>query len=164
MPALQSRTGETIESIVREYRGRKGVLLHLFHRIQDAYGYVPQEAMQPIAEALHMHPSTVFGTLTFYTEFRTEPPPPVLVGMCLGPTCHLRGAEVIKQIVEYQLGLDDHGHAHDNTCGLHIVQCAGHCHLSPLIYVNEEPRQVEVAQAVALTQDVQRLVAEGVSA
>ncbi len=148
---LQSRTGETIDQIVNEYRGRQGVLLHVFHRIQEAFGYVPQEAMEPMASAFRIHPSTLFGTLTFYSEFRTVPPAKVAVGMCLGPTCHIKGAEVVKQILEYRLGLSGE-HAAFPDVAIHEVECAGHCHLAPLVYVNgkpEGPVEVSAAQQLA---------------
>lgn len=156
----QPPTPATIEAIVGEFRGRQGVLLHIFHRLQEAFGYVPQEAMEPVAEALRLHPSTVYGTLTFYSELRTEPPAPIEVRMCLGPTCHLRGAEVVKEVLEYRLGVP-HGSRRSASGDVEIreVECAGHCHLAPLLYVNGEPNgPVEIAAAAALADRVRGLV------
>ncbi|MSQ27203.1 MAG: hypothetical protein EXR51_03570 [Dehalococcoidia bacterium] len=153
---------EPIEAILRPYQGRKGVLLEVFHRVQEAYGYVPQAAMEPIAKLLNLHPSTVYGSLTFYTEFRTAPPPRVLVGMCLGPTCHIRGAETVKDILQRRLGLPASGHNDDNSCGIHVIQCAGHCQYAPLVYVNGEARrEVTVGGAAALADEVSAVVARG---
>src|SRR5947209_4626103 len=92
---------QPIEAILRPYQGRKAVLLEIFHKVQEAYGYVPPEAMVPIAKTLRMHAPTVYGTLTFYTEFRTTPPAAAEIEICLGPTCHLMGAPVIKEILEH---------------------------------------------------------------
>lgn len=155
---VASKTGETIDQIVNEYRGRRGVILQVFHRIQEAYGYVPAEAMEPIAEAFRIHPSTLFGTLTFYSEFRTTPPAKVEIGMCLGPTCHIKGAEVVKQILEHRLGLGGHDHGSSDVA-IHEVECAGHCHLSPLVYVNRTPEgPVEIVGAAALASRIQAQV------
>lgn len=148
-------TPPAIRELVRPYQGRRGVLLEVFHRIQEAYGYVPPEAMEPIARALGMHPSTVYGTLTFYTELRTTPPPQVQISMCLGPTCHIQGAETIRAILEHKLGIDNGEATQDDRCGIHIVQCSGNCHLAPLLYVNGLPRlRVQVADASVLAQEV----------
>ena len=158
----ESRTGQTIEGIVRDYQGRRGVLLEVFHRVQEAYGYVPSEAMEPIARALRMRPSTVYGTLTFYTEFRTAPPPKVQINMCLGPTCHVKSADVIKKILEHRLGIDAEGHSPDNSYGIHVIQCAGHCHKAPLLYLNGQVRgEVAIAEAVGLSVEVRELAEEG---
>jgi len=156
---VASKTGETIEQIVNEYRGRRGVILQVFHRLQAAYGYVPQEAMEPIATALRIHPSTLFGTLTFYSEFRTTAPAKVEVGMCLGPTCHIKGAEVVKQVLEHRLGLSGGDHHGGSDVAIHEVECAGHCHLSPLVYVNGVPEgPVAIAAAAELAGRIQAKV------
>lgn len=147
-----------LEGILREFQGRKGVLLEVFHRIQHMYGYVPLATIEPVGRALHMSAPAVYGTLTFYTEFRTSPPPKVRIGMCLGPTCHIKGAEVTKDILEHHLGIAKDGTTPDNTYGVHVVQCAGHCHLAPLLYLNDEVRgNVEIGDAVRVVEDARRL-------
>ncbi|MBI2887307.1 MAG: NAD(P)H-dependent oxidoreductase subunit E [Chloroflexi bacterium] len=162
MPGQQPLAG--LEGILREYQGRRGVLLEVFHRVQDAYGYVPPEAIEPIARALRMHAPTVYGTLTFYTEFRTAAPPRVLVNMCLGPTCHLRGAEAIRRILERRLQLDENGRSPDGAVGVHVVQCAGHCHVAPLAYLNGQVRgRLAMSDVVALAEEA-RFLAGGASA
>ncbi|MEK7217035.1 MAG: NAD(P)H-dependent oxidoreductase subunit E [Chloroflexota bacterium] len=150
-----------IEAVLRPYQGRKGVLLEVFHRVQEEYGYVPQSAMEPIAKLLNLHPSTVYGSLTFYTEFRTSPPPGILIGMCLGPTCHIRGAEIIREILQRRLGLSASGDTEDNSCGIHVIQCAGHCQHAPLVYVNGAARrEVTVGGAAALADEVAAALAQ----
>jgi len=119
------------------------VLLEVFHKIQEAYGYVPQEAMEPIARALRMHAPTVYGTLTFYTEFRLKPAAATSFEICLGPTCCLLGARVIQEILEYRLAGADYE--------IREVECAGHCQFAPLLYLNGAIRaNVKVADAAAL--------------
>lgn len=149
---------EVLDGILREYQGRRGVLLEVFHRIQDAFGYVPLETMEPIAKALHMHAPTVYGTLTFYTEFRTSPPPGVQINICLGPTCHLKGAEAIKQVLEYQLSIHREGMTANNAFGIHVVQCAGHCHKAPLLYINGRVRgNVAMSEVAELAAEARAL-------
>ncbi len=134
------------------------MLLEVFHRIQHTYGYVPLATIEPVGKALHMSAPAVYGTLTFYTEFRTSPPPKVRIGMCLGPTCHIKGAEVTKEILEHHLGIAKDGSTLDNTYGVHVVQCAGHCHLAPLLYLNDEVHgNVEIGDAVRVVEDARRL-------
>lgn len=137
---------QDIQEIVRPYQGRRGVLLEVFHKVQEAYGYVPQEAMEPIARALRMHAPTVYGTLTFYTEFRLKPAAAASFEICLGPTCCLMGARVIQEILEYRLQGSDFE--------IREVECAGHCQFAPLLYLNGEVRaRVGVGTAAALAEE-----------
>ncbi len=146
-------TQEAVDAIVAPFRGRRGVLLEIFHQIQEHFGYIPKEAMEPIADALNMHPSTVYGSLTFYTELRTAPPPRVTINMCLGPTCHVNNADTIREIIEHRIEGND-------GCGIHVIQCAGHCHLAPLLYVNNSPRtNVKVSDAAAIADEAKSLAA-----
>lgn len=129
---------ERLTPILDKHRGRKGVLLQLLQEVQEEFGYVPQESIGPISKAMNMAPSLIYGTATFYSELRTQPPPNIEVEMCLGPTCHLQGAERIRAILKARMGLNDDWRTPDNNVGMHVVQCAGHCHLAPLLYVDGE--------------------------
>ncbi len=129
---------ESLTPILDKYRGRRGVLLQLLQEVQEEFGYIPQESIGPMSKAMNMAPSMIFGTATFYSELKTTPPPKVQVEMCLGPTCHLQGAEHIRAILKARLGLNDEWRTADNSVGIHIIQCAGHCHLAPLLYLDGE--------------------------
>ena len=147
-------SAESLESILDPYRGRRGVLLEALHKVQESYGYIPQEALGAISKALNQPPSLIYGTITFYAELRTQPPPATLVEICLGPTCHLRGARIIKGILEDKLGIGEEGVTADGKVGIRVMQCAGHCHLAPLLYVNHQPRRnVRVRDAVLLAEE-----------
>ncbi|MBI4498895.1 MAG: NAD(P)H-dependent oxidoreductase subunit E [Chloroflexi bacterium] len=150
--AATARSGESLHDILKEFRGKKGVLLAVLHRVQEAYGYIPRETIAPIGQALNLPAPLVWGSLSFYSEFRTEPPPQTEVHLCLGPTCHLRGADHIKRILELRLGIDPKtGRSPDNEFGVRIMQCPGHCHVAPLMYVNEENVSgLPVSEAAAL--------------
>jgi len=143
---------ESLDDILSEFRGKKGVLLAVLHRVQEAFGYIPRETIAPIGKALNLPPALVSGSLTFYSEFRTQPPPTTELHICLGPTCHLRGADHIKRILEMRLGIDPKTmRSEDGEYGVHILQCPGHCHVSPLMYVNEENVSgLEVSEAAGL--------------
>lgn len=156
-------TGEKLEDILREFRGRKGVLLAVLHRVQEAYGYIPKETVAPIGKALGMPAPLVFGSLSFYSEFRTEPPPATEVAMCFGPTCSQRGAAHIRRILEHRLDMDQRkGRSADGKTGVRVLQCPGHCHVAPLMYVNgQNVSGLEVGQAAALADEIKTGAYEG---
>lgn len=133
-----ARTGESIQDILADFPERRGMLLAILHRVQQAYGFIPLETLEAIARHVNMTRSLVYGMITFYSEFRTRLPAPNVVDMCLGPTCHLRGAKAIKRRIEERLKIDSKGDSADGAVTLRVVQCAGFCHLAPLLYLNGE--------------------------
>lgn len=150
-----SGSGESIEEILADFPQRRGVLLAILHRVQDAYGYIPLETLDAIARHLNMTRSLVYGAITFYSEFRTTPPARNVIDMCLGPTCHLRDAQAIKRRIEERLSIGPKGNAADGSVTLHVVQCAGFCHMAPLVYLNGEAHGQVTREGVdALLEDL----------
>jgi NADH:ubiquinone oxidoreductase subunit E len=98
----------------------------------------------------------VYGSLSFYSEFRTEPPPATEVAMCFGPTCSQRGAGHIRRILEHRLDIDPRTmRSADGQYGLRVLQCPGHCHVAPLLYVNGQNRSgCAVSEAAALADEI----------
>ena len=65
-------------AIIDELKDLEGPLLPILHGIQEEFGYVPQDALPVIAEELELSRAEVHGVVTFYHDFRGQPP----VGMC----------------------------------------------------------------------------------
>ena len=80
-------------------------MIPLLQGTQAVYGYVPQEAMVRIAEALGEPLSSVFGVATFYAQFRLVPRGKNIVRVCHGTACHVSGAPLVSQEVERHLGI-----------------------------------------------------------
>ena len=60
--------------------------------VQDALGYLPDEALEEVASRMDKTINEVWGVASFYTNFRFTPPGDRVVEVCWGPTCHLLGA------------------------------------------------------------------------
>ncbi len=108
-------------------------LLTAFHRIQQAYGYVPRETIPVIATKFRTTPAMLYGALDFYSEIRTVPPAETIVEWCSGPACLLKGSMNIRRVLESILGCEMSQNTDDRAFGLRLVQCDGTCHLAPLV-------------------------------
>jgi len=65
--------------LLKPFEPDKGDLLAALHALQHEYGFVPSDAVTEVAKKLRMNASAVFGALSFYSEFRTTPPPKNMV-------------------------------------------------------------------------------------
>jgi NADH:ubiquinone oxidoreductase subunit E len=121
--------------LVREFKPNAGHLLAALHKIQHHVGYIPTEAVAAVAKQLRMTAAEVFGALTFYSEFRTAPPPKVQVNWCSGPTCRLKGGDNIRKAMESVLAVGMEENTADAVAGIHLQQCDGSCEYAPLVWL-----------------------------
>ena len=62
---------------------------------QDEFGYIPDLAIEVIAEYTNHTINEVWGVASFYPNFRFTKPGENILEICWGPTCHLAGAAKI---------------------------------------------------------------------
>jgi len=123
-----------IQRVIREYETQKWGLIPMLQRVQEELGYIPREALPPIAEALRLSPSQVQGVVTFYAQFSLVPR-----GKYVLPprtACHVRGGRAILRMVKRELGLEEGQTTEDYRFTLETVACLGACFLAPTMMVN----------------------------
>jgi len=125
-----------VQKIIREYGERKWGLIPLLQRVQEEIGYIPKEAVEPIAESLRLFPSQVQGVISFYSQFSTEPRGRNIVRVCRGTACHVRGGRTILKVVQQNLGIQEGKTTEDLKYTLETVACLGTCFLAPVMMVN----------------------------
>ncbi|MET4576934.1 NAD(P)H-dependent oxidoreductase subunit E [Ottowia thiooxydans] len=124
---------DRVAELVAVHRDRPGALLPLLHDIQDALGYVPAVAVEPIAEALNLSRAEVHGVLTYYHHFRTEPAAGVVVQVCRAEACRACGSEALFEHAQRVLARPG-----TPSCHLESVYCLGLCASSPAMVVADK--------------------------
>ena len=129
---------QAVHSIVSQ--GPKGpdALIPLLQAVQRKLSYIPEEAIVAISERTGIATSEVFGTMTFYAQFRLEPQGRNLIQVCRGTACHVRGAVAVLSALERVLGIKDGETTSDMEYTLETVACVGACALAPTMVMNEE--------------------------
>ena len=111
-------------------------VLSSLHAVLDEIGYIPDEAVEEVANSSHVTINEVWGVASFYTNFRFRPPAANSVEICWGPTCHLLGAQQIVKAVFDDLGLEGEGDTEDNRASVKLNTCLGACSQAPVIMIN----------------------------
>lgn len=125
-----------ISKILEAYGGNKEALIAVLQRVQGQLGYLPEEAIYQIAKSLKISESEVFGTATFYAQFRFNPPGEHNIKVCLGTACHVRGGARILETVERELGIKPGEITPDRRFELERIACFGCCALAPVVVVD----------------------------
>ena len=116
------------------YQDALELILGACQEAQHLYGYVPPEAAQLIADHLGVTINRVFGLLTFYADFRTEPPGKHFMLLCHGTACYVMGSQKLVDDLQSRHGIRDGGTTSDGEFSLQVVNgCLGVCDLAPVI-------------------------------
>lgn len=137
MSASTEPTLQDLRDLVAEFEPGRGHVMTALHKVQDTYGYITPRAIEVVARQLNTTPALVYGTVSFYDDFRTDPPPETEVKWCSGPACRLLGGDLIRRALEAEFGIPVGGHTPDHKIGLHLGQCNGTCHEAPQVWVDE---------------------------
>jgi formate dehydrogenase subunit gamma len=71
------------------YRHLEGAALPILLASQETFGCVPEEAVALVADALNLSRAEIHGTVTFYHDFRKEPPGKRVLRLCRAESCQV---------------------------------------------------------------------------
>ncbi|NQT69709.1 MAG: NADH-quinone oxidoreductase subunit NuoE [Desulfobacteraceae bacterium] len=125
-----------LTALIEKHENEKWALIPLLQEVQEAFGYVPPESIEPIAQALKMFPSQVQGVITFYAGFSLKPKGKYVLKVCRGTACHVKGSRNILRLMQNELGLEKGETSADYQFTLETVACLGACFVAPAMMVN----------------------------
>ena len=115
---------------------RQAALIEVLHEAQEIFGYLPEHVQEFVAEKLRLPLGRVFGVISFYHYFTTEPRGKHQINCCLGTACFVRGAEKIVEQLEDALGIKMGEVTPDKKFSLGTLRCVGACSLAPVVIVD----------------------------
>lgn len=125
-------------TIARDFADLPGGLLPILHRLQDHFGFVPQEAVAVVARALQLSRAEVHGVISFYHHFRTSAPGRRTLYVCRSEACQAMGGKAIEEQARKTLGVDWHGTSADRSISLEPIYCLGNCACAPSVMLDEQ--------------------------
>jgi formate dehydrogenase subunit gamma len=86
--------------IIDANKHREGAALPVLHALQHVFGCVPEAAVPMVAEALNLSRAEIYGTVTFYHDFRNEPPGRRVLKLCRAESCQAAGGDALAARAE----------------------------------------------------------------
>ena len=99
--------------------------------------WLPQKAMEKVADLLGMPYIRVLEIATFYTMFNLAPVGKYFIQLCGTTPCMLRGADEIIKICEDRIGEQRQVTA-DGLFSWLEVECLGACCNAPMVQINDD--------------------------
>ena len=126
-----------LDEVLKSFLGEKGELIPILQQVQEELGYLSEGAMRRIALFVGVPEATVFGTATFYTQFKFTPVGRNVIKVCRGTGCYVKGASQLLDELEKELGSGDGETTPDMNYTLETVACFGSCALAPVMVFND---------------------------
>ena len=112
-------------------------LIAILQALQEHYRYLPQAALERVAEITEIRPADIEGVATFFSQFRHTPAGKHTIRVCHGTACHVKGSEQVQEALLRELGLE--AGADTDAAGQFTIErvgCLGCCTLAPVVQVD----------------------------
>ena len=113
-------------------------LLPLLHDVHDVTGWFSEELTRYLSQRLQVPFAELYGVISFYALFQTQPAGRTVLRVCKGLPCHLRGAATIGDYLEQLLGVGPEELTADGRLSWQWFACLGQCDRAPALLVGEE--------------------------
>ncbi len=113
-------------------------LIETLHTVQEAFGYIDEEALRYVAMSLRVPLSRAYGVATFYHFFTLKPAGRHTCVICLGTACYIKGSRQLLEAVEKDLRVAPGETTADGEISLLTARCLGSCGLAPAVVYDQE--------------------------
>ncbi len=127
------------EELISNFKENEGNIVTLLQETQEAFGYIPEEAVFYYSEVLDIPASSFYGVATFYAQFYLKPRGKNIITVCCGTACHVKGSDRLINNLKRELGLaDGETTTQDLNFTLEQGACVGACSIAPVIIINKK--------------------------
>jgi formate dehydrogenase subunit gamma len=115
-----------LNEIITAHVRTEGALLPILNDVQAAFGFVDDEAIRSIAEALNLSRAEVYGVVSFYHDYRRTAASHPIIKLCRAEACQARGVEALVADAEARA---------KGRVEIENVYCLGLCAVGPAAMV-----------------------------
>jgi NADH-quinone oxidoreductase E subunit len=138
-PVFVGETRAKLEKMFANYPTRQALLLPALWMVQEARGWISDQAVAEVAEVLKLTPAQVKGVVTFYTMYHTHPVGRHFIQVCTTSPCNLCGAEEVVKTILRETGCHELGRTSpDGRFTVIEVECLGACGFATPIMIGDD--------------------------
>ena len=137
--------GASLHDRIAELRARypeqRSAILPALQLAQAEHGgWLPEEALREVADAMDVTPAYCLSIASFYDMFHTEPVGRHVVEVCTNVSCALSGAQGVVEAFERELGIHAGETTGDGNVTLRTVECLGGCGWATVVALDNRHR------------------------
>lgn len=129
---------ERFDYILTRYPNKEAALLPTLHLVQETWGWISPEAVHYVGKLLDLSPATVFGVVSFYDMYDSQPVGKYRLRVCTNLSCMIsNGYDIYDHLCE-RLQVQPHETTSDGRFTVLEVECLGSCDTAPVVQVNND--------------------------
>jgi len=138
MSSEETEIRHKTKRILENLGSKRENLIPLLQQIQEAFGYLPSDAILEVARFLNIPEIDVYSVATFYNQFRLTPPGKHSIKVCMGTACHVKGGHIALEAWQRRLKVGPGETTPDREFDLDTVACVGCCAMAPVTVVDKK--------------------------
>ena len=136
---MASKYDSTIATeIINNFGAKPEMLVQILVAFVERYTWISEQAIRQIAQELNLSRAEVHGVVSFYHDFRTEPPGKHVIKICQAESCQAMGSRELTVHAEKKIGVNLSQTTADGQLTLEPVYCLGNCACSPAVMIDEQ--------------------------
>ncbi len=127
------------QQILDRYNSDKGNVTTILQDMQDAFGFIPEDAVEWFSKKLVIPASTFYSIASFYDEFYLTPKGKHIITACCDTACYVKGSDSIVERLRSDLKIPDGEDTSRN--GKFTVEkgsCVGACSIAPVVTIGKK--------------------------
>lgn len=129
----------TIKEIVGRYGKDRSRLMDIVREVQEEYGYISEESVQSIAQALGIHRVEVHDMVSFYSFLSRAPKGKSTIRLSKGIVDKMHGLELVAKAFEDVIGVSFGNTSKDSMITLEYTSDIGMSDQPPAALINGTP-------------------------
>jgi len=138
VPPNQDKRWKLVDATMRRQGLHARGLIETLHTVQEAFGYLDEQALRYVAMSLRVPLSRAYGVATFYHFFTLKPAGDHTCVICMGTACYIKGAPLLLDAMQHDLGVAPGETTTDRKVSLLTARCLGSCGLAPAVVYDQE--------------------------
>ena len=138
VPPNSDKRWRLVDATMRRLGQQSRGLIETLHTVQEAFGYLDEDALRYVAASLRVPLSRAYGVATFYHFFTLKPAGEHTCVVCMGTACYIKGAPQLLDAMESDMGIAPGETTADGKVSLLTARCLGSCGLAPAVVYDRE--------------------------
>lgn len=145
---------EELKTYIDSLESQKGELISVLHKAQEIFGYLPVEVQEFVSKNMNISMSEIYGVITFYSFFTTEPKGEYPISICMGTACYVNGAEGVLNEFKRELGVKVGEVTRNGKFSIDVLRCVGACGMAPVVTIGSKTYgRVEADQVASIIKE-----------